>query len=143
MLGAATVLGIILAFAVGTLRRPAVAYAAVVCLYGLKQWGQDSSPWLADHRTVANIVVSLIVAMGLVRANLTATRYIRSISTEWVLGLALYAYALLSLIWTPDFTTALLQWQLQAPYIVLIAVLSPFLLNSATDVRRMCDWATA
>jgi hypothetical protein len=125
------------------MRRPAVAYAAIACLYGLKQWGQDSSPWLAEHRTVPNFAVALIVIFGILRGNFSTKRYLRLPSTEWFLTVAVYAYALVSLTWTPDFAIALDQWKLQAPYIVLVAFLAPFLVTSAADIRHICDWTLA
>jgi hypothetical protein len=141
MLGLVTFFGLLLALLIGTLRRPAVAFAAVLCLYGLKQWGQDTSPFLVEHRTIANWSAAVLVAIALLRPQGRDGQHTTAISSmPWVLGIALYAYAFITLAWSPDWKLAIAQWASQAPYVIVVAVVAPLLLNNAQDVRRICDW---
>lgn len=141
MLGIATFGGLFLLLAIGTWRRPAVAFAAVLCLYGLKQWGQDTSPFLVEHRTIANFMVAILVGFGLLRmSGQERMPGAKSLSLPWVLGIVLYLYAFMTLAWTPDLPGALQEWGLQIPYVLLVAFAAPLLLRSYEDVQQVCHW---
>ena len=141
MLGIATLVGLLLLLAIGTWRRPAVGFAAVLCLYGLKQWGQDSSPFLSEHREIANFAVAILVAVGLWRMRgQQRPAHIKSLPRSWVLAIALYLYAFASLAWAPDPQGSLQQWALDAPYVAVIAFAAPLLLQNHEDVRHVCSW---
>jgi hypothetical protein len=141
MLGLGTFFGLILALVIGTLHRPAVAFAAVLCLYGLKQWGQDTSPFLVEHRTIANWSAAVLVAIALLRPRKSDGAHTTPTSSmPWVLGVALYVYSFITLAWSPDWKVALAQWVSQAPYILVVSVFAPLLLGSTQDVKRICDW---
>lgn len=141
MLGLTTFFGLALLLAIGTWFRPAVGFAAVLCLYGLKQWGQDTSMVLVEHRTIANFVAAGLVAVGLARQRMLATAAARQdVSVPWVLCILLYGYAFLTLIWTPDLKSAQEQWLAQGPYILMIAFLAPLLLQHDRDLRQVSDW---
>jgi len=141
MLGLVTFFGLLLALLIGTLRRPAVAFAAVLCLYGLKQWGQDTSPFLVEHRTIANWSAAVLVAIALLRPRERNNPHLTPTSSlPWVLGVALYGYAFITLAWSPDWKVALAQWVSQAPYVLVVALFAPLLLSNTPDVKRICDW---
>ncbi len=141
MLGLTTFTGLLLLLVVGSWKRPAVAFAAVLCLYGLKQWGQDTSLFLVEHRTVANFAAAILVGVGLlrIRRDEQSTRA-TSVPLPWVLGMALYLYALATLAWTPSLKAALDEWLKEGPYVAVIAFASPLLLRSHADVRQVCNW---
>jgi hypothetical protein len=129
--------GILLAgFFLAALWRPAVALAALLCMYGLKQWGQTSSAWLEAHGTFTNYAIGTIVLCALVvqatRGNCVLCN-VRG-STRAVMGL--YAYALLSLLWTPRPDLALNMWQLGAPYIITAVMLAPLAVHDSADLYR-------
>ena len=123
----------------GTLRKPVVAFAAVLCLYGLKQWSQNSSSFFASDRTLMNFAVALLVAVGLLRAwrkNLDPG----TVGSVWWLGVALYGYAFITLAWCPDLPDALTQWSLQIPYVLMIAVAAPLLIKTTDDMYLAANW---
>jgi len=141
MLGLSTFFGLAFLLTMGTWFRPAVGFAAVLCLYGLKQWGQDTSMFLVEHRTIANFVAAGLVAVGLVRQRMLAAAGDRdSLSLPWVLCVVLYGYAFVTLAWTPDLKSALEQWTLQGPYILMIALLAPLLLRHDEDLLQVSHW---
>lgn len=140
MLGLITYLLMLLAMIVGVWFRPPVAMAAVLCLYGLKQWGQSSTSFLSDHRQVTNYAVFFIVVLGLIRAaSKTACLLCRIPATAWII-LALLLYALLSLLWCPDPPMSLEQWGTAWPYIITIAILAPFLFTDLDDAGVAFTW---
>jgi hypothetical protein len=135
MLGLITFSLILLALLVGTWRRPAVGVSAVLCLYGLKQWGQASTQLFSDYREVANFAVFLICLLGVARA---ATRraclFCGQPATAWLV-LAMYVYAFISILWAPDTRSSLDQWIASAPYLVTITLLAPLLVDDLDDLR--------
>jgi hypothetical protein len=140
MFGIFSTVGLFGLFAAGTLRRAAVAFAAVLCLYGLKQWGQASSMFFAQHRTYANFAVATLAVVGLWRRSFESGSA-RSMNTVWILVIALYLYSMLTLVWTPGLDAALEQWRQQVPYVLTVAVIAPLLIGSSSDMRIACEWA--
>jgi len=125
----------LLALLVGTWRRPAVGVAAVLCLYGLKQWGQSSTQLFSQYREVANFAVFVICLLGVLRA--AARRscvFCHPPATAWLV-LAMYVYAFVSILWAPDTRTSLEQWIQSAPYLVTIPLLAPLLVEDPEDLR--------
>lgn len=127
---------------VGTFYRPAAAIAAALCLYGLKQWGQSSSAFFAQHRIVANyLVASLVLYALLVRARTGRVRMVRS--RAWACMLVLYGYAIATLAWAPDLSVSIDWWLTQGPYIVLFGALIPMLIADSDDVVTAARWLIA
>lgn len=135
MLGLVTYSAILLALLIATWRRPAIGLAAVLCLYGLKQWGQASTALLFEYRQFTNYAVFAICLLGLARAAVRRGCVFCGVSpTAWGV-LALYAYALLSTLWAPDLATSLDQWVLTGPYLLTITLLAPLLIEDTEDAR--------
>jgi hypothetical protein len=113
-------------------RSPACAAGGVFCLYGLKQWGQASSPFLAEHRAIANMVFAAVVGFAWVLAMFrkkAATRYSSvAIPLFSLLGLALASY--FWCIYPPVFVGI---WIYAAPYLLVYVVLAPLLIRDPDD----------
>ena len=135
MLGLITYSLILLALFVGTWRRPAVAIGAVLCLYGLKQWGQSSTALLSEYRQFTNYAVFCICLIGVVRAARQRSCLFCTLPPTALLVLALYAYAFLTVTWAPDPWTSLDQWIASAPYLITITLLAPLLFTELDDAR--------
>jgi len=136
MLGLVTYTSILLGLLVGTWIRPAVGLAAVLSLYGLKQWGQSSTALLSEYRQFTNYAVFALCIIGVVRAAGRRGCVVCGLSTSAWLVLVLYLYALLSIIWAPDLATSLDQWVITAPYILTITLLAPLLIDDLDDARK-------
>jgi hypothetical protein len=140
MLGLITYSLLLSALIVGAWLRPGVGVAAVLCLYGLKQWGQSSTTLLADHRQFTNYAVFCIALVGLIRAaRERSCTFCQIPPTSWLI-LALLLYALLSLIWAPDMGKSFEQWVTAAPYIITITLIAPLLLTDLKDARTAFTW---
>jgi hypothetical protein len=135
MLGLISYSLIMIALFVGVWRRPPVAIAAVLCLYGLKQWGQSTTAFFSEYRQFTNFAVFAIVLLGLIRAaQMRSCVFCRTAPTS-LLVLALFVYAFVSVSWAPDPQTSLDQWVISIPYIITITLLAPLLLNDLDDAR--------
>jgi hypothetical protein len=136
MFGLVTYSALVFVLIVSTIRRPAVAFAGVLCIYGLKQWGQNTSALLVQHRTATNLLVgALVLAAIAILAFSKNGRLDSRMPTNWKLVMTLYVYAFMTLFLGPDLDSSLLAWTLQWPYIVTFVLLAPFLLNKMDDVR--------
>jgi hypothetical protein len=140
MLGIISVLLIVGLLIAATWRHPPVAIAAILCLFGLKQWGQNSSPLLADFRTFANWAVAFIVIIGLIKAASSYfSRGSRIPVTLW-LAVAMLLYAFATLIWSPITDVALTQWSLASPYLLMIVAAAPSLVRDQKDFLLSIRW---
>lgn len=115
--------------------RPSVAVAAVLCIYGLKQWGQTSSSWLAAHGVFTNFAVGFVVLTALFARWCRGKCVVCNVrQSTWAI-FALYAYALFSLLWTPRPYLALDMWQLDYPYIITAIFLAPLAVEDSQDLH--------
>jgi hypothetical protein len=140
MLGLITFSLILLALIIGTWLRPTVGVAAVLCLYGLKQWGQSTTAFFYEHAQFANYAVFLIALLGLVRAAQKRSCVFCRIPPTTMLVVALYVYAFISVIWSPDISGSLDQWVAQGPYILTVALLAPLLFSDFEGARTAFTW---
>lgn len=136
MLGIITYTLILVSLLVGTWRRPAIGFAAVLCLYGLKQWGQSSTALLSEYRQVTNFAIAAIALLGVgLNASRGACLFCRTAPATLLIG-ALYLYAFITISWAPDWQTSLNQWVSSAPYLVTVTLLAPLLMNDLDDARK-------
>lgn len=140
VLGFISISAILLALILGTWWRPAVGVAAVLCLYGLKQWGQSSTLFFEEYRQVVNFAVFGIALLGLVRAALRRSCVFCQMPAVSIVILGLYAYALMSILWSLDVGAALEQWQAFGPYVVTVALLAPLLIDDFDEANTALTW---
>jgi hypothetical protein len=140
MFGLVTYSMVLLALVIGVWQRPAVGVAAVLCLYGLKQWGQSSTALFSAHREFTNFAVFFIALFGLVRAAQKRSCIFCRVPTTSALIITLYIYAAISVIWSLDAAAAVDQWVSQGPYVITVALLAPLLLSDFEDARTAFNW---
>lgn len=143
MIGILSCAALVTLLLIGTLRTPSAGFAGVLCLFGLKQWGQNSAPFIAEHRTATNLVIGALLLLGiLVRAARGQCLFCRFPAAALFVA-ALWGYALVTLLWTPDPTGAFEVWQTDAPYMAAIAFGGPLLIGSLRDMRACAYWTIA
>ncbi len=140
MLGLVTYMLILTALSVGVWRQPTVGVAAVLCLYGLKQWGQSMTAFFSEHGQFTNFAVASIALVGLLRAASRRGCLFCRVPSTTVLVVVLYLYAFLSLTWAPDIYVSLEQWGSQGPYILTVALLAPLLFADFEDAQVAFTW---
>lgn len=115
-------------------RTPSSAVAAVLCMFGLDQLGQATIAPLRSYPALTNVLVGLMVLTSLGRIWKDVPSRLRLAPYAYVLAWALYAYAFMSIIWTPVPAAAMLKWTQAAPYVVLGVALAPVTVANAVDV---------
>jgi hypothetical protein len=128
------------------LASPAAAYAAVLCLFGIKQWGQSTTHLFSQQLpTFVNYAVGLIVLVSAARQWLKDQADINKYGIVWVLICCLYSYAYISSFWAPvpilTPRIVVMQWIAWSPYVLVIAIASPFLIIKVEDVVNFSKWA--
>jgi hypothetical protein len=127
----------LMTFVAGVMFRPAVSVTAVLCLFVLKQMGQVSSPWLLQHATFSNYAIGSIVAIAVVRAASRGPLRLGLGGWGGLLTVSLFAYALLSAIWSPAQDRVWGLWGQAGPYIITCILLAPLTVRSLQDVQTV------
>src|SRR6266702_6899482 len=129
--------GVLLAgFFLTALWRPSVSVAAVLCIYGLKQWGQATSAWLAAHGPFTNFAIGVVVLTGLAIRQFRGKCVLCNVRQGTWAVIALYAYAFFSLLWTPRQDLALDMWGLAYPYVTTAVFLAPLAIEDSDDLYQ-------
>lgn len=128
--------GLLSVVAIGAIWRPPVALAGVFCVFGLKQWGQAASPWLAANGTFTNYAVGAIVLVALLRHVLRGECALCNIRRSTWLVIALYGYSALSLLWTPRPDLVGDIWLHDIPYVLAFVLVAPLLVGSSNDLQK-------
>lgn len=124
-----------ISLALGTLWRPPVAVAGMLCLYGLDQWLQSRQGLFLRISYLTNIGMASVVALGLVVAGLRQRLQLADYPRVGYLVLALLGFALLSFLWTPDRAAFMERWILAGPYLLTIVLMMPLLVRDWQDVQ--------
>jgi hypothetical protein len=118
------------------LRVPVAAVLGMLSMFGLEQIGQLGATWFLRFGAFGNVAFGVAVLVGLVRLLPGAIPFgVQTVRTgKWVY--LLFAYALISTLWTPvpDVTTQL--WPSAAPYLVTGTLVAPLLFTGLADLRR-------
>lgn len=130
---ALTFIGLLVAAALGAIFAPATALAAVICMFGLEQWGQASGASLATHQTFTNVAIGVIVVIAFIACLLRSQRpFSRLPANYWVVA-GLFGYAFVSLLWTPDPSGAMTLWKSAYPYLFTMVFIPPLFCVQARD----------
>ncbi|MDB6102088.1 MAG: hypothetical protein JWO52_2087 [Gammaproteobacteria bacterium] len=132
--------GLLAVLALGALLRPPSALAAVLCIYGLKQWGQSTNAFLAAHPPLTNIAVGVLVLCALVATAARGRCILCDIPKVTWAVLALLLYSLLSLLWTPRPDIAKPIWVDAYPYLATFVMLVPLVIHETEDLRVALNW---
>lgn len=136
MIGLAIYLGVVAVLLAGSIRRPAFALGAFLCMFGLEQWGATKISFIASHGSFTNYLALIIVmfAFGIRLFRRGGLRLING--PTHVVVILLYMYAAATLLWTPAYDAAMEEWKAQAPYLLFSVILLPLLIQNADDAME-------
>jgi hypothetical protein len=120
----------------GTIYRPAIGLASLLCIQVLDFWGQLSSPWLAENGTFTNLCVVGLIGIGLLRAQQSSHEKTEGIPWVQILVICMWLEAGISLYWSPAFTQGVGEWSKYWPYMLLHACLAPLLIKRPIDLQH-------
>ena len=136
MVGLAIYLGVVAVLLAGSIRRPAFALGAFLCMFALEQWGAAKISFIASHGSFTNYL-ALIIVMFALGVRLFRRGGLRLINgPTHVVVILLYMYAAATLLWTPAYHAAMEEWNAQAPYLLFSVILLPLLIQDADDAME-------
>jgi hypothetical protein len=113
-----------------------VALAGVLCMFGLDQWGQATTTFLAQHQSLTNFIIGGALVLALITQ--IAKHGLSVLAGYPLVGwltIALFLYAFTSAQWAPRSDLSLEVWNLRWPYVVTFIILSPLLTAHARDLE--------
>jgi len=114
-------------------RRPAIALGVVMCTYGLEQWAQANSSFFLVHQTLTNYITACLLLLALIISVLKAKPILAHYPPAGWLTIALFMYALLSMVWSIHIQGTQEQWNKHWPYIITVVGLSPLIITHPRD----------
>lgn len=119
----------------GTIYRPVIGLAGLLCVQVLDFWGQLSSPWLAENGKFTNFYIVGLIAIGLLRAQLDSSERTRGVPWVQILVICLWIEAGISLYWSPAPKQGIEEWGKYLPYMILHAIFVPLLVKRHIDLQ--------
>ncbi|MDF0651193.1 MAG: hypothetical protein P0121_06955 [Nitrospira sp.] len=117
-------------------KRPAVALAGVLCMFGLEQWGQATTPFFAQHQTITNLILGILLVLALaVQFFQHGPRLFSEYPLLGWLTISFFLYAFLSTQWAPRPDLSLKLWGHAWPYVVTLVVLAPLIIREPRDLE--------
>src|SRR5687768_17590629 len=103
--------GLLALLTVAVFQRPARAVAAILCLYGLKQWSMATSHFFLDNRTITNFACAGILGLGLVMTVVKRRFQLGVYPRAGWATVGLFVLAAVSFLWTHNRGFFVSQWQ--------------------------------
>ncbi len=128
-------LGLLVSLLLGTIYRPVIGLAGLLCVQVLDFWGQLSSPWLAENGKFTNLYVVGLITIGLLRAQQHSHERIKGIPWVQILVICLWVESGISLFWSPAPKQGIEEWGKYLPYMILHAVFVPLLVQRRLDLQ--------
>jgi hypothetical protein len=140
MFGFLTYVAVLLTVLVGSVLRPPLALVGVICLFGLKQWGEDASPLLAQYPLLTNVAIGLITLVAVLRAAFKRSCLFCRLPPTLICTICLFLYALVTLTWSLDLEDGLATWASSSPYLIVVILLAPLVIDDLDDLRLAFGW---
>jgi hypothetical protein len=136
MIGLAIYLGVVAVLLAGSIRRPAFALGAFLCMFGLEQWGAAKIGFVASHGSFTNYLalVIVLIALGVRLFKRGGFRVING--PTHIVVILFYMYAAATLLWTPAYDAAMQEWRANAPYLFFSVIMLPLLIQNADDATE-------
>lgn len=132
------VIAIFLVLGLGALMRPTWALTLTMLMYPLEQSLQGAVGVFRSIPSLANFMIAGIVGLAALRAVFRqAYPFAGYFNRAWVITASLYAWAALSLLWTPSMPQAGDMTREGIPYLILFVIAAPILVDAVDDLREL------
>ena len=110
--------------------------------YATEQLLQSKIGWFQSHGSAFNIGVGLFVGLSVLYLLLSSKVKWASLTTAAAFYYLLLGWACLTYVWSIDQDVTVKYLQSSAPYIVIFAILSPFLIRNPKDLIKCANGTT-
>ena len=115
-------------------RRPAAALGGVLCTYGFEQWAQANHSFFLTHATFTNYLTGCVLLLALMITVLKGRQIFTGYPMAGWLTLAMFTFALVTMLWSVYPKATLDNWHAAWPYITIVVLLSPLLIINPRDI---------
>jgi O-antigen ligase len=140
MFGLSTYFAVLVAVVAGSVVRPPIALAGVLLLFGLKQWGESTSPLLVEHALLTNVSIGVVTVVAVLRAAFRRSCLFCRVPAGEICAICLFLYALATLTWSLDLEAGLAAWAYAGPYLIVIVLMAPLVINDLDDFMTGITW---
>ena len=117
-----------------TYLRPATGVVAALLMFAFEQWAQAHNFFFMQNNWLTNYLFLAIILLGVLRRVIRHGVVSPFPGVVPVLVIALYLFAFVSSSWSPAFDKALDIWAFQAPFLILMIVVTPMVISSTRDL---------
>lgn len=135
MVSIVTYFVVLLTVAAASLKHAGVALALLLCMFGFEQWAQSSHPFFSAYPPLTNFLVGGVAVLALVGSLVRHESPLKHFPRTAWLVILLFAYALISVVWSPVPEIGFALWAKQAPYLLTLILLAPLLITSTDGLR--------
>lgn len=122
------------ALAIITIKKPSTGIVAVLIFFALEQWAQASSYYFMQHNWLTNYLIVGVVLIGLISTTLKTGIPSLTPTPVVFLTVLLFLYSFSSAFWSSAYDTAMDRWELNAPFLALVILVTPLLLRKTSDL---------
>lgn len=140
MFGVLVYIGLLAALTYFSLRQPYFALVAILCMFGLEQWGSLYIPFLRENGSFTNIYILLLVGYAsfiAFKRGFFSVTYHPDAARVRAMAVLLFAYALFTLLWVNEEANAASRWIVAGPYLIASILLAPLLIGRIEQLERV------
>ena len=123
-----------------SIKKPGVAFALILSLFGIEQFLQTRSEFFISNGQSVNLSVAVVVGIATVFAVSRNSSLLTRPNIVHVLSILLFGYAFFSYLWTPSQDAFRGRWLKSLPYLVLFFVLGPVISQEKNAIRDGLRW---
>lgn len=127
------------AIVVATWRRPPVAVAFLLCMFGVEQYAQSVSPLFVQHPVLVNAIVAFALLIALLRKHWKTRLHRLYYGDVGIAVIVLYVYAAVSTLWSPVPDVSLTYYLGATPYLILFVIVAPLIIVATKDMYEMLE----
>jgi len=118
-------------------KNPATVYAYMLSIYAWEQWLQAKDVFFVNNASFINVTSGIVVLIAVLITWLRNKGIFVNINYISRMILLLYCYVFISCFWSPVLDVSLFNFKTAFPYIVLVVLVTPLVINSLNDIKSM------
>jgi len=118
-------------------KNPATVYAYMLSIYAWEQWLQAKDVFFVNNASFINVTSGIVVLIAVLITWLRNKGIFVNINYISRMILLLYCYVFISCFWSPVLDVSLFNFKTAFPYIVLVVLVTPLVINSLNVIKSM------
>lgn len=127
----------LLAMLIASIRRPAYAVSAVLCMFVMEQWAQALDIFFLHNNQLLNLAFGVIVIVALISSVVRFGWPLVDYPVAGYLTLLFFLYCFISTFWSPEFQQSYDIFLSAFPYMAVFLIIPPLLVKNIEDFRAV------